>query len=158
MSEMYGLIREKNEAAFFTKLDEMREDPSPVTQRNIAMLEMEYYLELNKADSFVLAAQKAMQGILEHNDADLSFVARRALYKANGNKKILNEALLLARKAVVLNPEEYSNQGTLASICLELQLKEEGLEAAKKARQLADASTSKIQKLAQNLVDKIEAL
>jgi len=158
MSEMYALIREKNEAVFFTKLDDMRKDPNPVTQRNIAMLEMEYYLEINKADSFVFAAQKAMKGILEHSDADLSFAARRALYKANGNKEILDEALLLARKAVVLNPEEYSNQGTLASICLELKLKEEGLKAAKKARQLADASTSKIQKLAQNLVDKIEEL
>lgn len=158
MSEMYGLIREKNESVFFTELNEMRKDRSSVTQRNIAMLEMEYYLEVNKADSFVLAAQKAMQGILEHSDANLSFVARRALYKANGNKTILKEALELARKAVLINPEEYSNEGTLASICLELKLKDEGLKAAKKARQLADASTSKIQKLAEDLVVKIEEL
>ncbi|MBK8606258.1 MAG: hypothetical protein IPN82_05350 [Chitinophagaceae bacterium] len=64
----------------------------------------------------------------------------------------------MARKAVVLNPEEYSNQGTLGSICLKLKLKDEGLKAAKKARQLADESTSKIQKIAQDLVDKLAAL
>ncbi|MGN6399328.1 MAG: hypothetical protein ACTHMD_02670, partial [Flavisolibacter sp.] len=127
-------------------------------QRNVAMLEMEYYLEVNNPDSFVRVANRAMKGILEYNDADLSFVARRALYMAKGNNAILQEALVLARRAVVLNPEEYSNQGTLASICLELKLKEEGLVAAKKARQLADASTSKIQKLAQELLDKIEQL
>jgi hypothetical protein len=70
----------------------------------------------------------------------------------------LHDALLLARKAVLLNPEEYANQGTLASICLELKLKDEGLVAARKARQLADDSTSKIQKLAQELLDTIEKL
>ena len=122
------------------------------------MLEMDYYLETNNADSFVVVANKAMNGIIEHSDADLSFVARRALYKSNGDNRVEKQALIMARKAVVLKPEEYSNQGTLGSICLKLKLKDEGLKAAKKARQLADESTSKIQKIAQDLVDKLAAL
>lgn len=158
MSTMYQLIREKDSSRFFNRLNQMRANADKQIQRNVAMLEMEYYLEVNNADSFVRVADNAIKGILEYNDADLSFAARRALYMAKGNDAILQEALILARRAVVLNPEEYSNQGTLASICLELHLKEEGLIAAKKARQLADASTSKIQKLAQELVDKIERL
>lgn len=158
MADMYKLIRDKNSGLFFIKLHDMQKDPSTVTQRNTAMLVMEYYLEMNNADSFVAVANEAMNGILENNDADLSFIARRALYKSNGNNKFEIQALIMARKAVALNPEEYSNQGTLGSICLELKLKEEGLKAARKARQLANESTSKIQKLAQELVDKLETL
>ena len=158
MSDMYRLIREKDSVQFFNNLQEMKQDKNELTQRNVAMLEMQFYLEVNDADLFVSTAQKAREGVLKMNDADLSFVARRALYMAAGNDKIRKEALELARQAVVLNPEEYSNQGTLGSICLEMELKKEGLKAAKKARALADESTSKIQKIAQDLVDKIEAL
>lgn len=158
MSTMYQLIRDKNSSGFFIRLNQMRSNADKQIQRNVAMVEMEYYLEMNQADSFAAVAERAMKGILEYNDQDLSFVARRALYMAKGDQVILLKALALARRAVVLNPEEYSNQGTLASICLELKMKKEGLAAAKKARQLADASTSKIQKLAQELLDKIEQL
>ncbi|MEO7317347.1 MAG: thioredoxin family protein [Ginsengibacter sp.] len=158
MSDMYRLIRAKDSVQFFKNLQEMKQDNNELTQRNVAMLEMQYYLEVNNAALFVSAAQKAREGVLKMNDADLSFTARRALYMAAGNDKIKKEALELARQAVVLNPEEYSNQGTLGSICLEMKLKKEGLKAAKKARALADESTSKIQKIAQDLVDKIEAL
>ncbi len=158
MSDMYRLTRAKDSVQFFKNLQEMKQDKNELTQRNVAMLEMQFYLEINNADLFVLMAQNAREGVLKMNDADLSFVARRALYMAAGSNKIMEEALELARQAVVLNPEEYSNQGTLGSICLEMNLKKEGLKAAKKARALADESTSKIQKIAQDLVDKIEAL
>lgn len=156
--KMYQLIRDKNKSEFFERLNRMRKDSDPTIQRNVAMFETEYYLTTNNADSFVVVANRAEKGILEYKDADLSFIARRASYMAKGNQKIEQEALVLARKAVKLNPEEYSNQATLASICLQLKLKDEGLKAAKKARKLADAFTSKIQKLAQELIDKLEAL
>ncbi len=158
MSTMYQLIREKDKAHFFDRLNEMKSDPDKKVQRNVAMLEMEYYLTVNQPDSFVTVSNRAMHGILEYNDADLSFIARRADYTGKENRIILNQALVLARKAVQLNPQEYSNQGTLASICLDLKLKSEGLIAAGKARELANESTSKIQKLAQELLDKIKSL
>ena len=158
MSTMYQLIREKDGVHFFDRLNEMKSDPDKKVQRNVAMLEMEYYLTVNQPDSFVAVSNRAMSGILEYNDADLSFIARRADYTGKENSIILNQALVLARKAVQLNPQEYSNQGTLASICLDLKLKSEGLIAAGKARELANESTSKIQKLAQELLDKIKSL
>lgn len=158
MSDMYRLIREKDSSRFFENIREMKQDHSKITKRNIAMLEMEYYLETNDLDRFAATAKKAKEGVLKYNDADLSFVARRALYKGKEDQRFAAEALDLARMAVVLNPEEYSNQGTLASVCLELKLKKEGLVAAKKARLLADESTSKIQIIAQDLVNQIEAL
>lgn len=158
MNTMYQIIREKDSTRFFTRLDEMRLDPDKKVQRNVAMLEMEYYLTVNNADSFVLVSDRAMNGILEFDDFDLSFIARRADYMGKNNPVILHQALVLARKAVQLNPEEYSNQGTLASICLDLKLKDEGIVAAKKAREISNQFTSKIQKLAQELLDKLEAL
>lgn len=155
---MNSLIRSQDSTAFFTRLNKMKNAADPKIQRDVAMLEMDYYLTANQPEAFVATANEAMAGILEFNDADLSFTARRANYMAKGNQKIMHQALVMARKAALLNPEEYSNQGTLASICLELRLKEEGLRAAKKARELSNDITSKIQKLAQDLVDKIEQL
>lgn len=158
MYTMYGLIRNQDSTVFFERLNLMKQHDDATIQRNVAMLEMEYYLKEKNADSFVVSSNRAMNGIFKFNDRDLSFIARRANYMGKDNTEILNQALVLARKAVDLNPEEYSNQGTLASICLELKRKEEGLKAARKARELANVSTSKIQKLAQKLVDKLEQL
>ena len=158
MADMHRLIREGDSTRFFVNLQEMKQDKSNATRRNVTMLEMQFYLQNQQADAFVETARAAMNGVLEHNDSDLSFIARRAIYDGKGNKNIAQQALELARKAVELNPEEYSNQGTLGSICLELGLKEEGLKAARKARELANESTSKIQKIAQELVDQLEAL
>ncbi|MNY65947.1 hypothetical protein D3C86_2033030 [compost metagenome] len=64
----------------------------------------------------------------------------------------------MAKRAVALEPEEYSIQSTFAKVCLSLKKKDEALTAAKKSRLLAEAETSKIQKLAQELIDKIELL
>ncbi|MNL62745.1 hypothetical protein D3C87_1867960 [compost metagenome] len=64
----------------------------------------------------------------------------------------------MAKRATILEPEEYSTQSTFALVCLAMKNKAEGLVAAKKTRALADAETSKIQKLAQDLLDKVEAL
>ena len=155
---MYKLIRDKNEEEFFSKINMMRKDKDALTQRNIAVLESDYYLETNNVDSFIAITEKARTGIFEMNDVDLSFIARRASYRGQNNVAILNQALILARQAVKINPEEYSNQGTLAGICLELKLKEEGLVAARKARALAEEFTSKIQKIAQTQIDNLEAL
>ncbi|MNL46074.1 hypothetical protein D3C87_1687580 [compost metagenome] len=70
----------------------------------------------------------------------------------------MQQAYLMAKRAVELDPEEYSIQSTFAWICLGMKRKAEALAAAKKSRSLADAETSKIQKLAQELLDKVEAL
>lgn len=158
MNSMYRLIRDKDSAGFFRELQTMKTDHSEANQSNVAMLEMEYYLEVHDPAAFVAVAETAAAGPLKFDDRNLSFIARRALYKAAANKLILLQALQLARQAVRLNPTEYSNQGTLASICLELKLKKEGVKAAREARKIANESTSKIQKIAQDLLDQIEAL
>ncbi|MGN6417930.1 MAG: thioredoxin family protein [Pseudobacter sp.] len=157
-STMYGLIRQKRNAEFFDKLTMMLRDTSYAAQRNAVMLQIEYYLTNKNAEGFLAVARTAQAGAFRNNPADLSFVARRAGYQANGDTAILKQAYEMARLAAQLEPEEYSNQGTLAESCYALGLKEEGLKAARKARLLADLETSKIQKIAQALVDKLEKL
>jgi len=155
---MYGLIRQKRNREFFDKLTLMLRDTSYAAQRNAVMLQLEYYLTNKNAEGFLAVARTAQAGAFRNNPADLSFVARRAGYQANGDTAVLKQAYEMARLAAILEPEEYSNQGTLAESCYALGLKEEGLKAARKARLLADLETSKIQKIAQALVDKLEKL
>lgn len=155
---MYGLIRQKRNGEFFDKLTLMLRDTSYAAQRNAVMLQLEYYLTNKNAEGFLAVARTAQAGAFRNNPADLSFVARRAGYQANGDTAVLKQAYEMARLAAILEPEEYSNQGTLAESCYALGLKEEGLKAARKARLLADLETSKIQKIAQALVDKLEKL
>lgn len=157
-ASMYGLIRQKRNVEFFDKLTLMLRDTSYAAQRNAVMLQLEYYLTNKNAEGFLAVARTAQAGAFRNNPADLSFTARRAGYQANGDTAVLKQAYEMARLAVVLEPEEYSNQGTFAESCYALGLKEEGLKAARKARQLADLETSKIQKIAQALVDKLEKL
>lgn len=157
-SSMYGLIRQKKDKAFFDKLTFILRDTSYASQRNAVMLQIEYYLANKKVEGFLAVARTAQAGAFRNNPADLSFVARRAGYQSNGDTAILKQAYEMARLAALLEPEEYSNQGTLAESCYALGYREEGLKAARKARQLADLETSKIQKIAQAMVDKLEKL
>lgn len=157
-SEMYRLISEKKADEFFARLKEMQAETDSATQRNAVMLEMEFYMQQHLVDSFTKTAKAAAQGILANDDMGLSFIARKAQYTSRNNKEMLTTALELARRAVMLNPGEYSNQSTLATICYDMGLKEEGLKAARQARLLADESTSKIQKLAQEQIDRLEKL
>lgn len=157
-ASMYGLIRQKKDKAFFEKLTLILRDTSYAAQRNAVMLQIEYYLTNKNAEGFLAVARTAQAGAFRNNPADLSFVARRAGYQANGDTAIMKQAYEMARLAALLEPEEYSNQGTFAEACCALGYKEEGLKAARKAKALADLETSKIQKIAQALIDKIEKL
>ncbi|MBO9633733.1 MAG: thioredoxin family protein [Chitinophagaceae bacterium] len=157
-SSMYGMIRQKRDKEFFAKLTLMLRDTSYASQRSAVMLQIEYYLTNKSTEGFLAVARTAQAGAFRNIPADLSFIARRAGYMANGDTAIQQQAYEMARLAVELEPEEYSNQGTLAECCYVLGYKEEGLKAARKARQLADLETSKIQKIAQALVDKLEKL
>ncbi|HAF34874.1 MAG TPA: hypothetical protein DCG88_12765 [Sphingobacterium sp.] len=90
----------------------------------------------------------------------MSFIARRnANAKGNiANPVILKQCYVLAKQAVELNPSSYSNQGTLADICIALKKKKEAVQAAEAARGLAELETSKIIKLADALVARAKAL
>jgi thiol-disulfide isomerase/thioredoxin len=157
-SSMYGYIYAKDEPAFMKKLAFFNTSDKVNRRKQGAMLEADFYLEQNRTADYKRITDAALKGILKDDADKLSFLARRADYKAAANMGILEQAYLLAKRSVELDPEEYSVQSTFAKVCLSLKKKEEGLKAAKKSRLLADASTSKVQKLAQELLDKIESL
>ncbi|WP_342328783.1 thioredoxin family protein [Pedobacter sp. FW305-3-2-15-E-R2A2] len=157
-SSMYGYIYAKDEPAFMKKLAFFNTSDKADRRKQGAMLEADFYLEQNRTADYKKVTDAALKGILKTDAEKLSFLARRADYKAASNPEILEQAYLLAKRSVALAPEEYSIQSTFAKVCLSLKKKEEGLKAAKKSRLLADAETSKIQKLSQELLDKIELL
>lgn len=169
-STMYGYLYSKNEKAFMDRLSYYKNSDKIERRKQGVMLEADFYLERNLTSDYLKITDAALKGDLKADAEKLSFLARRAdgkiglndrgvpNAKAVSNPKILKQAYKMAKQAAALEPEEYSTQSTFAKVCLSLKKKEEGLVAAKKSRVLADAETSKIQKLAQDLLDKIELL
>lgn len=158
-NSLYGKIRSGDEKGFFSELQHFKASPDVNRQKQGVMLEADYYQEQKNVAAYNKLTSAALAGLLKDDAEKLSFLARRADMKGNGESSaLLPQAYLMAKRAMELDPEEYSTVSTFAKVCLSMKKKEEGLAAAKKARQLADAETSKIQKLAQNLVDELNQL
>ena len=161
-STMYGLIRTGDEQTFFDKLAYFKKSDNMGRKKQGVMLEADYYLEKGRTDDYVKLTSAALKNELKDDADKLSFLARRASGGKMGNDQaspaVMQQAYQMAKRAVSLDPEEYSFQSTFAYVCLAMKKKPEALAAAKKSRALANAETSKIQKLAQELLDKVEAL
>nr|WP_162989018.1 thioredoxin family protein [Pedobacter schmidteae] len=159
---LYGLMRGNNEQAFMEKLAYFKKSDKIERKKQGVMLEADYYLGVGRTDDYVKLTSSALINELKDEAEKLSFLARRASGgkspKDQVSPAVMQQAYLMAKRAVELEPEEYSIQSTFAQVCLVMKKKAEGLVAAKKTRLLADAETSKIQKLAQELLDKVEAL
>lgn len=159
---MYSLMRGDNELAFMNKLDYFKKSKNPDLNKKGVMLEAEYYFSNNRIDDYLKLTRYALRDQLKDDADDLSFLARRSAGGRSGmptaTEEVLEHAYLMAKRAVELKPEEYSIQSTFAQVCLLLKNKNEGLPAAKKTRALAEPLGSKIQRLAQELLDKVEAL
>ncbi|MCX2451881.1 thioredoxin family protein [Pedobacter sp. PLR] len=167
---MYGYLYSKNEKAFMDRLSYFKTPDNLARRKQGIMLEADFYLYNNKNAEYIKITNAALKGDLKDDAEKLSFLARRADSKSSANAKdaanakavanpkILKQAYKMAKQSTLLEPEEYSIQSTFAKVCLSLKKKDEALVAAKKSRALADAETSKIQKLAQDLLDKIELL
>jgi thiol-disulfide isomerase/thioredoxin len=161
-STMYGYMNAKNEKAFMEKLAYFKKSEKIDRRKQGIMLEADFYLGAERIADYVKITKKALKNELKDDAEKLSFLARRASGSKRGDDvvapAILKQAYLMAKRAVVLEPEEYSTQSTFALVCLAMKNKPEASIAAKKTRSLADAETSKIQKIAQELLDKVEAL
>jgi len=157
-SAMYGMIRSKDSVGFFNRLAGLKQITTPEVQKQAVMLEAEYYLTSLNANAFVALTDKAMEGILKQDEMGLGFLARRCQFAAEGNKPILEQAYKMAKRAVELNPEEYSSQSTFAKACQLTGRKAEALVAGQKAYDLSLLETSKIQGLAQKALDEIKKM
>ncbi|NML36622.1 thioredoxin fold domain-containing protein [Chitinophaga sp. G-6-1-13] len=160
-STLYPKIYNNDEKGFFEGLPHFKQSKMPERQRQAVMLEAEWYFQRGNLKEYVKLTDAAMKGVLKADAEKLSFLARRINGKRDVDAKttpFLPQAYKMAKKAAALDPEEYSVQSTFGWVCLSMKKKEEGLTAARKARALADAETSKIQKLAQELVDQLEKL
>lgn len=160
-SSLYQHIYAGREEAFYAGLKHFSESPSKDRQQQAIMLEAEFLLREGRTAEYITLTDKALKGVMNKDAEKLSFLARRITGKKETDEKmkpLLPQAYKLAKKAAQLEPDEYSVQSTFGWVCLAMKKKDEGLKAARKARLLADAETSKIQKLAQDLVDEFEKI
>ncbi|MCD0488336.1 thioredoxin family protein [Pedobacter sp. MC2016-14] len=161
-STLYGYIQANDEANFFKKLSYFKNADRLDRRKQGVMLEATFYLSERRADEYIKITNQALKNELKDDADKLSFLARWASRSKNytevSEPPFLQQAYLMAKRAVALKPEDYSVQSTFANVCLDMKKKEEALVSAKKTRLLADAETSKIQKIAQELLDKVEAL
>jgi hypothetical protein len=157
---MYGYIREHKVDEFNAGVAYFEGLKDPEQKIEAALYKVEWTAAHGTDKEFVVLTNTLRKGLLKNEDERLSFIARR-----NANAKgtvadpvILKQCYVLAKQAVVLNPSSYSNQGTLADICIALKKKKEAVQAAEAARGLAELETSKIIKLADALVARAKAL
>ncbi|WP_333625208.1 DUF255 domain-containing protein [Sphingobacterium siyangense] len=157
---MYGYIRERKVDEFNAGVAYFEGLKDPEQKIEAALYKVEWTAAHGTDKEFVVLTNTLRKGLLKNEDERLSFIARRNA-NAKGtavNPVILKQCYVLAKQAVVLNPSSYSNQGTLADICIALKKKKEAVQAAEAARGLAELETSKIIKLADALVARAKAL
>ncbi|NLR77303.1 thioredoxin family protein [Chitinophaga eiseniae] len=155
-SLLFGYMRDNKDELFWKRIDFFRKSTMPARKKEGLMMEAEFYLARKDFDNYIRVANAGLKGVLNDDPDKLSFLARRSGSRGVVEPKTLPVSYAMAKRAVVLDPKEYSTQSTLAQICLEMKRKEEGLEAAKKAYALAE--TSKIEKIVQQLIDQLNAL
>ena len=153
---LYGYIREGKNAEFAKRIDYFRNSPIEARRREGVLIESEYYLRNNKYADFNKLCNNALTGLLKDDADKLSFIARRAGFRGDGTAEVLPVCYAMAKRAVELQPEEYSTQSTLAQLCLVMKKKSEGLEAAQKAYALA--GTTKIEGIVKKLIGQLEGL
>lgn len=156
---MYGYLRSGDKdqfdagIAYFSKLE--GED----AQVDVALYRAEWAGTHGTDQEFIKVTNELRKGVLKDNDQRLSFIARRfAREEDNAKSQKLKQCYVLAKQATELNPDDYSNQGTLAEICIQLNKKKEAVKAAQAARALAELETSKIVDNAQKLLDRANSL
>jgi len=157
---MYSYIRDNKADEFRKGLVYFEQSNKPEHKTDAAMYQVEWIAAHGTEKEFVSLTDKLRKGLLKDDDEKLSFIARR-----NANAKgdvagsvILKQCYFLAKQAAEMNPSSYSNQGTLADICIALKKKKEAIKAAEAARGLAELETSKIIKLADALLERAKAL
>ncbi|MFU1856900.1 thioredoxin family protein [Sphingobacterium sp. NGMCC 1.201703] len=157
---MYGYIRDNKAEEFRKGLAYFEQSNKSEHKIDAAMYQVEWTVAHGTEKEFVSLTDHLRKGLLKEEDEKLSFIARRnANVKGDAAKpSILKQCYILAKQAVEMNPSSYSNQGTLADICIALKKKKEAIKAAEAARGLAELETSKIIKLADALLERAKSL
>lgn len=157
---MYGYIRQADKEQFDAGLVHFSGSAKHEMQVEAAMFRADWAGTHGTPREFKRVTNELRKGVLKNEDEKLSFIARRfGKPRANGLQwDNLAQCYVLAKQAVRLNPHSYSNQGTFADICIAFGKKKEAIKAAEAARALAELETTKIQGLADTLVERAKAM
>jgi len=159
---MYGYIRSNNKAEFENGLAYFEKSGAEEDHIEAAMFKVDWVSTNENEAAFIKLTNQLRKGVLKEQAEKLSFIARRNSGKYATGKEpsdaVLNQCYILAKQAVKLDPNSYSNQGTFAEICISLKKKKEAVAAAEVARALAEAETSKIIKIADALLERAKSI
>lgn len=154
---MYGYVSSKNKEEFDKGIAFLEQGNTQDNLNEAAMFKVDWVAKYGTDAEFVELTNQLRKGVLKEQSENLSFIARRYAGKkssSQASKAILDQCYILAKQAVKLDGDNYSNQVTLAEICISLKKKKEAVMAAEAGRLLAEAQTSKIIKLAQEILDR----
>lgn len=147
----------KDKENFISRLAIYRKTASAEELRTAARMELVFYIVTKDYPVFIDLAKQHSQGVLKTDDRNLSFVAHYC--DANSDDKgVLQQALAMAKQAVMINDKVYMNQRSYADLCYKLGLKEEALKAARIALQLIIDENPKAGKLTEELIEKIQVM
>lgn len=160
---MYEYLRKEDKAAFDKGLLYFSESKDKDLQIDAAMFQVEWVGLYNTDADFIKLTNTLRKGLLKDEAEKLSFIARRYANSKYSTKKepskaMLNQCYTLAKQAVKLDENSYSNQGTFAEICISLKKKKEAVKAAEAARMLAEMETSKIINIADKLLERAKSI
>ncbi len=147
----------KDKENFFKRLAVYRQNGDAEALRKSAQMELVFYIFTHDYTSFINIAKQYSQSVLKTDDTTLSFVAHYCEGNSDDNAA-LQQALAMARQALMLNGKVYVNQRTYADLCYKLGLKEEAFKAAQACLQIIGDENPKVTKLVEQLIEKIKLM
>lgn len=159
---VYAAIYAKDKEAYEKALTPIKADTNPEVQKKVIMMECLFGLNTMDIKYYLTASNKAMNTLFNNDPSNLAYLSRQVLMQFKtidaNSTPFYQQAYQLAKKGRDLAPETYSNQVTFARVCIAMHNKQEGLVAAQKARELANQSTTKIQHIAQTILEQAQKL
>ena len=154
-SKLYTLLNRKDKNAFFERLPYFTGNADTELRQQGVELEILWYLQQNDAPNYIRSTNYFLEEKTGVDVMTLLRLAKRPIIIRGIDRRILEQALKMAQRAIALSPDMYSTYSIFAQLCLTLGKKEEGLAAIKSAIQLAGDETSKARNYLYLVQDKL---
>lgn len=157
LTALYRALGKNETEELFKRLASYRQDADEAMLRTAAKIEVLHYLNIKDYPGFIKIAKQYSGTVLKRDDETLNFIARRCAITTD-DKAVLQQALAMAKQAVMINDKAYTNQRSYADVCYKMGLKDEALKSAEIAYQLIAEDNPKAGDQTKELIEKIKAM
>ncbi len=154
---LYQALGRKDKEDLFKRLAIYRQHADVAMLHTAAKVELVYYFDMKDYPTFINMAKQYCQTVLKTDDAILSFIAHHCEQNTD-DKAALQQALAMAKQALMLNDKVYVNQRTYADLCYKLGFKDEAMKAAEASLQIIGDDNPKVAKLVKEFIEKIKVM